>query len=132
MFIASSSAAANSSCFSLSSLRTYSLFFMLCRLILFATVIFLASRHSSGQAPHSAPLFPGGTSPHAIDDPVIERPGQALGLRRAGPADPFRFADLAQGGPGHADREEQVGVGVAAGGGVTPVRARGHGVAPRR
>jgi hypothetical protein len=37
-------------------------------------------------------------------------------LRRAGPADPFRFADLAQGGPGRADREEQVRVGVTAGG----------------
>ena len=74
--------------------------------------------------PHPARTLLRCAARHAIDDPVIQRPGQALGLRRAGPVDPFRFADLTQGGLGRADREEQVRVGVAAGGVVTPVRAR--------
>jgi hypothetical protein len=47
-------------------------------------------------------------------------------LRRAGPADPLRLADLDQRGPGRADREEQLRIGVAAGGVVTPGRAGGH------
>jgi hypothetical protein len=56
-------------------------------------------------------------------DRVVYRPGQARGLRWAGPADPFGLVDLAQRGPHRADREEEVGIGVAAGGIVTPVGA---------
>src|SRR5690242_4964324 len=124
--MASSSAAENPGFFSLSSLRTYFLFWVLCWLIAFAIVILLAGCRSSGQGPDGAPLVWRGGSPHAIGDPVFQGPGQARGSRRAGPADPFRLADLAQCGPGRTDREEQVRVGVAAGGIVTPGRAGGH------
>jgi len=57
---------------------------------------------------------------------VVYRPGQARGLRWAGPADPFSLVDLAQRGPYRADREEEVCIGVTAGGIVTPVGAYGH------
>jgi hypothetical protein len=57
---------------------------------------------------------------------LVQRPGQALALRRTGPADPFCLVDLAQHGPGRADRKEQVRIGVAAGGIVTPIRVCGH------
>ena len=49
-----------------------------------------------------------------------------MDLRRAYTADPFRLVDLAQCGPGRADREEQVRIGFAAGDVVAPVREYGH------
>jgi hypothetical protein len=79
-----------------------------------------------GRSPQSAPLVFGGTSPHARGDLLVYRPGQARGLRWAGPADAFGLADLAQCGPYRADREEEVGIGVAAGGIVTPAGVYGH------
>jgi hypothetical protein len=55
-----------------------------------------------------------------------------MDLRRADTADPFRLVDLAQRGPGRADREEQVRIDVAAGDIVAPVREHGHhGGSPR-
>jgi hypothetical protein len=54
---------------------------------------------------------------------VVYRPGQACGLRRAGPADPFRLVDLGKRRPDRADREEEVCIGVTAGGIITPVGA---------
>jgi len=51
---------------------------------------------------------------------VVQRPAQALGLRRTGPADPFRLVNVTLRGPGCADRKEQVRIGVAANGIVTP------------
>jgi hypothetical protein len=47
-------------------------------------------------------------------------------LHRTGAADPFRLFHLAQRGPGRADREEQVRIGVTAGDVLTPVRVHGH------
>jgi hypothetical protein len=52
-------------------------------------------------------------------------------LRWASPADPFGLIDLAQRGPDRADREEEVGIGVAAGGEVTPVDVYGHAASSR-
>ena len=46
-----------------------------------------------------APLVRCGTSPYTIGNSVVQRPGQALSLRRAGPADPFRLVNVAQRGP---------------------------------
>ena len=99
---------------------------MLCWVIAVAIVIFLADCQSSGQAPDGAPLVLRGASPYAIGDPVVQRPGQAPGLRLAAPADPLRLVNLAQHGPGRANREEQVRIDVAAGRFVTPVRGSGH------
>jgi len=79
-----------------------------------------------GRPPEGAPLVLGGTSPHARGDSVVYRPGQARGLRWAGPADPFSLVDLAPRGPHRADREEEVCIGVTAGGVVTPVGTYGH------
>jgi hypothetical protein len=79
-----------------------------------------------GGSPHGTSLVLGGTSPHARGDPGLYRPGQARGLRRASPADPFGLVDLAQRRPYRADREEELCVGVTAGGMVTPVGGHGH------
>jgi len=64
--------------------------------------------------------------------PFSRAPGQALDLRRAEEADRFRLFDLAQRGPGRADREEQVRIGVAAGGFAAPVPVYGHRGGPWR
>jgi hypothetical protein len=77
-------------------------------------------------ATDGAPLFLGGTAPDASGDGVPQRPGEARRPRRACPADPFSLINLSQCGPGRADREEEVRIGVAAGGLVTPVRAPGQ------
>ena len=102
------------------------MFCVVCWVITVATVTFMADCHSSGRAPDGAPLVLCGASPHAIGDPVVERPGQASGFHRAAPADPLRLVNLAQRGSSRANREEQIRIGVAAGRFVTPVRGSGH------
>jgi hypothetical protein len=92
----------------------------------FVIVIFLTGSLCSRKAPDRTPLVLRGASPHAICDAVFQRPGQALDLRRAQEADPFRLVNLAQRVPGRADREEQVRIGVAAGGILAPVHAYSH------
>jgi len=57
---------------------------------------------------------------------MVQRPGQALGLNRTGPADPFRLVKVAQRGSGRAGREEQVRIGVAASGILTPAGIYRH------
>jgi hypothetical protein len=98
----------------------------LCWVMAGVIVIFLAGCLWRRKAPHDTPLVLTGASPHPVRDPVVQRPGQALDLFRADAADPFRLFDLAQRRPGGADREEQVRIGVEAGGILTPVRVHGH------
>jgi len=76
---------------------------------------------TDGGPPQGAPLVLGGASPDARGDALVERPGQAGRPYRAGLADRFGLVNLAQRGSGRPDREKQVGIGVQAGGVVTPV-----------
>src|SRR6185437_9859776 len=64
------------------------------------------------------PLFCCRASPYAVDDLVVQRPGQAGGLDRADSADPLRFFNLVKRRSRLPDREEGVRIGVPAGGAV--------------
>jgi hypothetical protein len=69
-----------------------------------------------------APLLLGGATPDA-SGANVRCPPQAWFAHRAGPAYLLGFVDLGQGGTRGADGKEQLGIHVATGGIVTPVRA---------
>jgi hypothetical protein len=71
------------------------MFSVLCWVITLVIVMFLTECFSSGKAPDVTPLVWRGASPHAVGDPVAQRPGQALDPHRADAADPFRLFHLA-------------------------------------
>src|SRR6516165_1640191 len=74
-------------------------------------------------APESTPLVLAGASPHAGVLAAGQSPLQAAGADLASCAYLFGPADLNQRRPGVPDREEQLGIDVAARGVITPVRA---------
>src|SRR5713101_4916075 len=73
------------------------------------------ARRSSSEVPPHTPEVTRGPSP---------RPGTRPAP--AGRAYPFSLTDLGKRGPDRADREEEVCIGVTAGGILTPVGAYGH------
>jgi len=66
--------------------------------------------------PQGAPFFWGGSAPHAVVLPNAQRPIQAVGGDRTSRTDCLGFVYLTESGSGRADRKEDLGIHLAAGG----------------
>jgi hypothetical protein len=85
--------------------------------------LFRATALAGGGSADVAPFALGGTSPNTKHEAQVRRKRQAPLLHWAAQADPFGYVNLVHYGPGRVNREEQVRIGVDAGGIVAPVRA---------
>src|ERR1700761_814475 len=99
-------------------------------LVMSSRCLVRATAPAGGGSADIAPLALGGTSPDTRHETEFHRRRQAPLLHRAAQADPFGYVGLVQYGPGPVNREEQVRIGVEAGGIVTPVRASDHRTVP--